>query len=98
MSFTVNAAGLAGLPDQLDRLQLDALRGSAYVGDHAQLSYGGVLNHIKADHERVQRDVRRFLEKLGGPVAGNTAEAVRAAMTWYGHTDAKAAASLDATY
>ncbi|HKN54130.1 MAG TPA: hypothetical protein VJX66_16630, partial [Amycolatopsis sp.] len=71
MSFTVNAAGLAGLPDQLDRLQLDALRGSAYVGDHAKLSYGGVLNDITADHERIRHDVRGFLEKLGGPVAGN---------------------------
>ena len=96
MSFTVNAAGLAGLPDQLDRLQLDALRGSAYVGDHAKLSYGGVLNDITADHERIRHDVRGFLEKLGGPVAGNTGEAVRAAMTYYAHADAKAAASLDA--
>lgn len=98
MSFTVNAAGLAGLPEQLDRLQLDALRGSAYVGDHAALSYGGVLNDIKANHEQIRDEVRGFLDKLDGPVAGNTAEAVRAATTYYVHTDAKAAASLDATY
>jgi hypothetical protein len=97
MSFTVNAAGLAGLPDQLDRLQQDAFRGSAYVGDHATLSYGGVLNDITADHERTLHDVRGFLDKLGGPVAGNAADAVRAATTWYAHADAKAAASLDAT-
>jgi hypothetical protein len=98
MSFTVDAAGLAGLPTQLDRLKQDALRGSGYVGDHATMSYGGVLNDITADHERIVHDVRGYLEKLAGPVAGNTGEAVRAALTYYGHADAKAAARLDATY
>src|SRR5947207_2497275 len=98
MSFSVDAAGLAGLPEQLDRLQQDAFRGSAYVGDHARLSYGGVLNDITADHERILHDVRGYLNKLGGPVAGNTADAVRAATTYYGRTDARAAASLDASY
>src|SRR5437762_13919738 len=98
MSFTVNAAGLAGLPEQLDRLQQDAFRGSAYVGDHAKRSYGGVLNDITADHERIRHDVRGLLDKLGGPVAGNTADAVRAATTYYAHADTKAATTLDATY
>jgi hypothetical protein len=98
MSFTVDAAGLAGLPEQLDRLQLDAFRGSAFVGDHTRLAYGGVLNDISAEHENVVHEARGFLDKLGGPVAGNTAEAVRAALTYYVHTDAKAAAALDATY
>ena len=98
MSFTVDAAGLAGLPEQLDRLQLDAFRGSSYVGDHAELAYGGVLNDISADHETVVHEVRGFLDKLGGPVAGNTAEAVRAALTYYAHTDAKAAAAVDVSY
>jgi hypothetical protein len=98
VSFSVDAAGLVGLPQQLDRMQVDALRGSAYVDAHARISSGGVLTGLAADHQRIVHDVRGYLDKLGSRVAGNAADAVRAASAYYEATDAQAAARLDASY
>jgi hypothetical protein len=98
MGFTVDAASLDGLPKQIDRLQHDALLGESYVNDHAKLSYGGVLDRITGNHESVVHAVRDYLDRLARKVAGNSSEAVQAALVYYAHTDAKAAAALDGTY
>lgn len=98
MSFAVDTAGLQGLPAQLDRLHEDALLGSAYVDHYAKLSYGGLLDKITGGHEAAVTSVRNYLDKLAGPVAGNTADAVRYAMTYYTQTDVKSAVALDDTY
>src|SRR5262245_58285093 len=49
-------------------------------------------------HESAVHKVEDFLDKLGGPVAGNCADAVRYAVTYYKQTDARAAAALDDSY
>jgi hypothetical protein len=98
MTFWINTEAAGGLPAQLDRVRDDALAGSAYVDAHTTLSYGGVLDAITGAHEHAVGQVRSYLDMLAGPVAGNTAEAVRVALTYYRQTDANAAASLDATY
>jgi hypothetical protein len=96
--FSVDPAAAAGLVAQLDRLHADARAGAVYVVDQTQLSYGGILNGITGDHAHAVAAVRDHLDKLSGPVAGDTAQAVRVALAYYTQTDAGAAARLDGTY
>ena len=96
--FFVNAGALARLPAQLDRLQGSASLGMLYVSDQTQLSYGGVLNGITGAHADAVAKVRNYLDELAHHVAGPTANAVRAAVTYYQQTDEVSAAALDETY
>src|SRR6266542_4671664 len=98
MSFTVDVNSLGGLPAQLDRLREDATLGYAYVDHCAKLSYGGLLDRIIGGHEGAVHKVENYLDRLAGPVAGNCADAVRYALTYYKQTDVKAAAALDDRY
>jgi hypothetical protein len=98
MTFSVDTSGLAGMPAQLDRLEQDARAGVQYVERYTRLTYGGLLNGITGSHGHAVGAVRDYLETLSGPVAGNTAQAVRVAATYYDMTDANSAAKLDATY
>jgi hypothetical protein len=98
VSFRIDVQAAQGLPAQVDRMREDANSGAAYVIDQTRLSYGGVLDAISGSHEEAVGKVRDYLDQLANRVAGNTAESIRAAFTYYGHTDAGAAASLDATY
>ncbi len=68
------------------------------VNGCAKLSYGGLLDRIIGGHEGAVHKVENYLDRLAGPVAGNCADAVRYAMTYYKQTDAKAAAAVDDTY
>jgi hypothetical protein len=98
MSFSVDTAGLGGLPDQLDRRKHDALLGEQYVSDHTKLTYRGVLDLVTGTHERLVQQVRDYLDVFARKTAGNAGDAVRIAIDYYQHTDATAAAALDATY
>jgi hypothetical protein len=98
MGFWINVEAVQGLPAQLDRMREDANRGASYVTDQTRLSYGGVLDAISGSHEETVERVRDYLDQLANRVSGNTAQSLRAAFAYYGHTDADAAASLDATY
>ncbi len=64
----------------------------------AKLSYGGLLDRIIGGHEGAVHKVENYLDRLAGPVAGNCADAVRYALTYYKQTDVKAAAALDDRY
>lgn len=98
MVLKVDPAGLAALPAQLDRLQVDASKGQQYVMTYTQLSFGGILDRITGSHSEAVEKVRAFLDELANPVTGNTADAVRAAITYYKKTDQASADKLDATY
>jgi hypothetical protein len=98
VGFRIDVQAAQGLPVQLDRMREDANRGASDVTDQTQLSYGGVLDAISGSHEQAVGKVRDYLDQLANRIAGNTAQSLRVAFTYYAHTDANAAASLDATY
>lgn len=98
MSFSVDARALQGLPTQLDRLSDDANAGRGYVAANTNISYGGILDQITGSHQKVVSQAEDFFDRVAHPVAHTSAEAVRAALKYYQHTDQGAAAKLDSSY
>jgi hypothetical protein len=98
VGFSVDVVALGGLPDQLERVDADAVSARGYVREYSELRYGGLLNTLTGAHRRAVDTVSDFLERLATPVAGNTAQAVRQAIIYYIHADDAAAARLDSSY
>jgi hypothetical protein len=97
MSFSVDTAALARLPDLLQRLGDDARASRDYLARHSDLKGGeGLFNIVLGGHRTAIAHVSAFLDQLI-VAAGGQADNVRAAADLYATTDARAAAALDAT-
>jgi hypothetical protein len=97
MSFTVEVAGLAGLPPLLGRLKEDAQAGRAYGEKNTRLPVGeGIFNNLLGGHQAAVAKVNAFFDTVSA-AAGQEANRVRKALTAYQDTDLAAAARLDAT-
>jgi hypothetical protein len=99
MKFSVNAAALPGLAQLLDRRHQDLTDGLFYLhhNTHVEAGQAGILNWLLGEHRQVVAGVGAFLGRAGDGYAGPYATAIDRAAGYYGHTDATAAARLDAT-
>ncbi|GAA1032406.1 hypothetical protein GCM10009557_30820 [Virgisporangium ochraceum] len=96
MGFSVDAAALAGLPRQLDRLEEDATTARTYLQRYTQLNAGeGIINLILGGHREATRKVSEFYW-LVNAVADGQSRAVSSSVAHYRQTDVAAAAAFDA--
>ncbi|NUR72438.1 MAG: WXG100 family type VII secretion target [Hamadaea sp.] len=100
MSFTVEPASLAKLPQMLDRFGEDASKGKDYVKEKTAIGWSGqgLLNLLEGTHDKSVSTVTDWLSKVDRECAKGTSTAVTNALVYYRQTDEASAAKLDSTY
>jgi hypothetical protein len=98
LTFSVEVDRLRDLPTMMDRLGEDASKGKSYVTDNTKVSWQGLLNNLTGGHEHAVSTVTTFLDAVQSKVAKPTGAATQAAISYYQHTDARAAERMDAQY